>query len=126
VDFLNMAQVQEFLATGKPRLSQAELEALTAHLSARIQEVGQIQRFRPRYWKLVFLAQHKRESFPAVVVDELGNYPTLSLPDLQIQVRLPRHMLGDKIFPGMPVTVTFGRIDPLTNELKVLEAREAE
>ena len=126
VDFLNMAQVQEFLATGAPRLSLAELEALLPTLSARIQEVGQIQRFRPRYWKLVYLAQHKRESFPAVVVDDAGPYPTLALPDMQLQVRLPRGMLGDKAHPGLAVTVLFGRIDPLTNELKVLEAREAE
>ena len=48
------------------------------------------------------------------------------VPDLQLQVRLPRNMLGDKAHPGMAVTVLFGRIDPLTNELKVREAREAE
>jgi exoribonuclease II len=126
VDFLNMAQVQEYLATGAPRLSLAELEALIPTLSARIQEVGQIQRFRPRYWKLAYLAQHKREPFQAVVVDDLGPYPTLALPDLQLQVRLPRNMLGEKVHPGMAVTILFGRIDPLANELKVLEAREAE
>lgn len=126
VDFLNMAQVQSFLETGAPRLDRAGLEALLPHLSARIQEVGQVQRFRPRYWKLVYLAQHRREPFPAVVVDEAGPYPTLSLPDLQITVRAPRQMIGDKVHAGMAVNVTFGRIDPLTNELKVLEAREAE
>lgn len=125
-DFLNMAQVQDYLATGAPRLDLAALEAIVPHLSARIQEVGQIQRFRPRYWKLVYLAQHRKEPFPAVVVEDTGPYPTLSLPDIQITVRLPRNMLGEKLYPGMPVEVVFGRIDPLTNELKVLEAREAE
>jgi exoribonuclease-2 len=125
VDFLNMAQVQEYLTSGAPRLSLAELEALLPALSARIQEVGQIQRFRPRYWKLVYLMQHKRESFPAVVVDDVGPYPTLALPELQLTVRLPRNMLGEKAHPGLAVTVMFGRIDPLANELKVLEAREA-
>ncbi|MDO9632706.1 MAG: RNB domain-containing ribonuclease [Humidesulfovibrio sp.] len=126
VDFLNMAQMQEHLATGAPRLSLAELEAMLPTLSARIQEVGQIQRFRPRYWKLVHLLQHKRETFPAVLVDDNGPYPTLALPEMQLQVRLPRNMLGEKAHPGMAVTIQFGRIDPLTNELKVLEAREAE
>lgn len=126
VDFLNMAQLQSHLATGQPRLDRAGLEALIPALSARIQEVGQIQRFRPRYWKLAYLAQNRREPFPAVVVDDGGPYPTLSLPDVQITVRLPRNMLGDKVYPGMPAEVVFGRIDPLTNELKVLEAREAE
>lgn len=126
VDFLNMAQVQSFLETGAPRLDRAALEALIPHLSARIQEVGQVQRFRPRYWKLVYLNQHKREPFPAVVVEDAGAYPTLSLPELQITTRVPRAMLGDRVHLGMRFDVFFGRIDPLANELKVLEAREAE
>jgi len=126
VDFLNMAQVQSFLETGAPRLDKTALEALLPHLSARIQEVGQVQRFRPRYWKLVYLSQHKREPFPAVVVEDAGAYPTLSLPELQITVRVPRAMLGDRVHPGMRFDVFFGRIDALANELKVLEAREAE
>ncbi|MBA4358746.1 MAG: ribonuclease II, partial [Desulfovibrio sp.] len=109
VDFLNMAQVQSYLATGAPRLDRGQLEQLIPSLSARIQEVGQIQRFRPRYWKLAFLAQNRKEPFPAVVVDDYGPYPTLSLPDLQLTVRLPRNMLGEKAHPGMPVTVVFGR-----------------
>jgi len=126
VDFLNMAQVESFLDSGAPRLDRAGLESIIPHLSARIQEVGQVQRFRPRYWKLVYLSQHKREPFPAMVVDDAGPYPTLSLPDLQITVRLPRNMLGDRVQPGMRFDVFFGRIDPLANELKVVEAREAE
>jgi len=126
VDFLNMAQVQSFLETGAPRLDKAGLEAIIPHLSARTQEVGQVQRFRPRYWKLVYLSQHKREPFPAVVVEDAGPYPTLSLPDLQITTRVPRNMLGDRVQPGMRFDLFFGRIDALTNELKVVEAREAE
>lgn len=126
IDLINMAQVEAQLAAGSPRLDLSALEALVPHLSARNQEVGQVQRFRPRYWKLLYLAQHRKQPFQAVVVEDAGPYPTLSLPDLQITVRVPRNMLGEKIFPGMPVEVLFGRIDPLTNELKVLEAREAE
>ncbi|HWR04527.1 MAG TPA: RNB domain-containing ribonuclease [Humidesulfovibrio sp.] len=126
VDFLNMAQVQSYLETGAPRLDRAGLEAIIPHLSARTQEVGQVQRFRPRYWKLVYLSQHKREPFPAVVVEDAGPYPTLSLPELQITTRVPRSMLGDRVQPGMRFDLFFGRIDALTNELKVVEAREAE
>jgi len=126
VDFLNMAQVEGFLETGVPRLDKAALEAIVPHLSARIQEVGQVQRFRPRYWKLVYLSQHKREPFEAVVVDDNGPYPMLSMPNLQITVRTPRNMLGDRVQPGMHFLLFFGRIDALGNELKVIEAREAE
>jgi len=56
----------------------------------------------------------------------MGPYPMLSLPDLQITVRAPRNALGDRVQPGMRFQLFFGRIDPLTNELKVIEAREAE
>jgi exoribonuclease-2 len=126
VDFLNMAQVQSFLECGAPRLDAAAVDALIPHLSARIQEVGQVQRFRPRYWKLVYLAQRKRQPFPAVVVDDAGPYPTLSLPDVQITTRVPRSLLGDRVQPGMRFDLVFGRIDPLANELKVVEALEAE
>ena len=48
------------------------------------------------------------------------------MPDLQITVRAPRHILGDRVQPGMHFQLFFGRIDPLANELKVIEAREAE
>lgn len=126
VDFINMAQVQSFLECGAPRLDDAAVDALIPHLSARIQEVGQVQRFRPRYWKLVYLAQRKRQPFPAVVVDDADPYPTLSLPDLQITTRVPRNLLGDRVQPGMRFDIVFGRIDPLANELKVVEALEAE
>jgi exoribonuclease-2 len=124
-DLLNLGQVSAFLETGAPRLTAAELETLLPHLSARIQAVSQVQRFRPRYWKLVYLAQQGRRPHDAVLVDDSGPYPTLALPQYQINVRAPRQMLGDKLYPGQRFEVVFGRIDALTNELKVLEAREA-
>ena len=124
-DLINMAQASSFLATGAPRLDREALEALLPNLSGRIQAVSVIQRYRPRYWKLLFLAQHGRTPHPAVLVDDSGPYPTLALPQLQINVRAPRHMLGDKLYPGQRFDLVFGRVDPLTNELKVLEAHEA-
>jgi len=48
------------------------------------------------------------------------------MPELQITVRTPRNMLGDRVQPGMRFDLFFGRIDALSNELKVIEAREAE
>ncbi len=124
-DLINLGQVAAFLETGKPRLEAAELESLLPHLSARVQAVSQVQRFRPRYWKLVYLAQQGRTPHDAVLVDDSGPYPTLALPQYQINVRAPRQMLGDKLYPGQRFAVVFGRIDALTNELKVLEAQES-
>ncbi|WP_243546980.1 ribonuclease catalytic domain-containing protein [Pseudodesulfovibrio tunisiensis] len=123
-DFINMAQVQSFLETGEPRLDKEELDTLATHLGIRIQSVSQVQRFRPRYWKLVYLAAHKKELRSAVLVDESGPMATLAMPELQINVRLPKSMLGEKLLMGQRFQVRFSRIDPLTNEIRVAEALE--
>lgn len=123
-DLINSAQICGFLRDGVPAFDQDALEALLPGLNARIGQVSQVQRFRPRYWKLVHLAQHRREPQSAVLVEENGPYPSLSLPELQINVRAPRALLGDKLYPGQRFQLIFGRIDPLTNEIKISEALE--
>ncbi|HKI82175.1 MAG TPA: RNB domain-containing ribonuclease, partial [Pseudodesulfovibrio sp.] len=123
-DFINMAQVSSFLASGEPRLDRDQLDQLITHLNMRIQAVGAVQRFRPRYWKLVYLAKRRREFQPAVLVDEAGPMATLAMPHLQVNVRAPRKMLGDKLYPGQRFQINFSRIDPLTNEIRLSEALE--
>ncbi|MBG0791379.1 MAG: RNB domain-containing ribonuclease [Desulfovibrionaceae bacterium] len=123
-DFINMAQVGTFLATGSPRLDKEELDQLAIHLSMRIQAAGAVQRFRPRYWKLVYLAARRREFQPAVLVDEAGPMATLAMPHLQINVRAPKKLLGDKLYPGQRFLINFTRVDPLTNEIRLGEALE--
>jgi exoribonuclease-2 len=45
---------------------------------------------------------------------------------LQIFVRGPKKMFGDKIVPGQRYAVRLGKVDPLANEIHVLEALENE
>lgn len=123
-DLVNMAQVCTFLNDGTPRLGKDELDQLIVHLNMRIQAVGAVQRFRPRYWKLVYLAKRRREFQPAVLVDEAGPMATLAMPHLQINVRAPKKLLGDKLYPGQRFRINFSRIDPLTNEIRLSEALE--
>jgi exoribonuclease-2 len=123
-DFINMAQVCAFLASGEPRLDREELDQLITHLNMRIQAVSAVQRFRPRYWKLVYLAKRRREFQSAVLVDEAGSMATLAMPHLQVNVRAPKKMLGDKLYPGQRFQINFSRIDPLTNEIRLGEALE--
>ena len=123
-DFVNMAQVCSFLATGAPRLDKGELDHLAIHLGMRIKAVGAVQRFRPRYWKLVHLADRRKQYQPAVLVEENGPMAALAMPHLQINVRVPKKMLGDKLYPGQRFCINFSRIDPLTNEIRVGEALE--
>ncbi|WP_419785078.1 ribonuclease catalytic domain-containing protein [Pseudodesulfovibrio sp.] len=118
-DFINMAQVCSFLSTGTPRLDAEELDRLAMHLDIRIKAVGAVQRFRPRYWKLAYLAQNRKALQQAVLVEENGPMVTLSMPHIQVNVRVPRKMLGDKLYLGQQFQINFTRVDPLSNELKV-------
>jgi exoribonuclease-2 len=93
------------------------------HLTARTEAVGRIQRFRPRYWKLVYFRQNRKEQFEAVAVED-GQLVTLALPREQLYDRVPRQMLGDKIYPGQRFLVRLHKVNPLTNELRVAEAWE--
>ena len=126
LDFLNCAQVFSFLTSGQPRAGREELAALLPRLAARNEAAGQIQRFRPRYWKLLYLKQNMARDFPAVVVEDCGNLVSFSLPEVQIFVRAPKDMVGDKVAPGMRFCLRFGRIDPLTNELRVAAVLDEE
>ncbi len=123
VDLVNSAQVCSLLERGEPAFDRAALSALLPVLSARTQAVGQIQRFRPRYWKLLYLKQQKAPQ-RAMLLEDQGPYPTLAMPEMQINLRAPRKILGDKLHPGQVFELTFGRIDPLANEIKVIEALE--
>lgn len=123
-DFVNCAQVQEYLQTGEPRFDAHDLERLAPLISSRLGSVGQVQRFRPRYWKLAWLAAEKNRTVEAVVVEDGGAYPGLALEELQINLRAPKKLLGDKVYVGQRFQLRLGRVDPLTNELKVAEALE--
>jgi len=124
-DLVNLAQVDSLLRTGSPRWTRAEFSAKLPELSARIEAVGRVQRFRPRYWKLLYLKRLCRErTFEGVVVDFNGGFVSLSLPDVQIYVRATRDTLGDSVYVGQRFAVKLGKIDPLNNELRVFGAEE--
>jgi exoribonuclease-2 len=127
VDLINLAQLRQFLATKKPRWSRAELEQRLPDIGAQTEAAGRIQRFRPRYWKLLHLRQQCRtRTWTGIVVESGGQLVTLAVPDIQIYVRANREQLGEKIRPGQPFALRLGKVDPLTNELRVLEATEME
>ena len=127
VDFLNMAQTVSFLQNNIALWSKEELEKLLPYLNSRQTAVGQVQRFRPRYWKLVYFQQKVKEmTWLGVVVDASGQLVVLSLPREQIFVRAPRDILGDKVRIGQKFRLKLSKIDPLHNEIKVSKAEEWE
>jgi exoribonuclease-2 len=126
-DLVNLGQVESFLVSGVPKLTHDELVAKLPGVAARLDAVGQIQRFRPRYWKLCYMRDKCRErEFEAVVVEECGPVAVLSLMELQMYVRCGREALGGKTQEGQRFWLKLGKVDPLTNEFRVLAAREME
>ncbi|MBT8763505.1 RNB domain-containing ribonuclease [Desulfohalobiaceae bacterium Ax17] len=125
VDFLNLAQTITFLQKNIPLWSKEELEKLLPYLNSRQGAVSQVQRFRPRYWKLVYFQQKaKKMNWTGVVVDKSGPLVVLSLPREQILVRVARNIIGDKVRIGQKFKLRLGRVDPLHNEIKVIGAQE--
>ena len=126
-DLINMAQVESVLEAGAPRFTREEMAANLALVTSRMDAVGQMQRMRPRYWKLVFMREHCRErEFAATVVEDCGQFAAMTLTDLQLFVRCGRELLGANMQVGRAFLLRLGKVDPLTNEFRVLGAREAQ
>jgi exoribonuclease II len=124
-DLINVAQLFSVLRKGAPRFTRTELQGMLPALSARLDEISQIQRFRPRYWKLLYFKQQSsRRPWPAIVVDTGGSLVTMSLFSQQILVRGPKDLFGDGVRLGEEYLVFLGRIRPLHNEIGILKVRE--
>jgi exoribonuclease-2 len=126
-DFINMAQILAKL-TGQGRLlTKTELESLLPVLSSRAEMTGQVQRMRPRYWKNEYFRQnHKKMRWSGVIIDPGSNLVTIALPDMQLFLKAPRKIFGDKIRLGQRFSIRIGKVDPLAGEIKIVEAWEEE
>jgi exoribonuclease-2 len=126
-DFINMAQILARL-TGQGRLlHQNELETLLPLFSSRSELVGQVQRMRPRYWKYEYFRQnHKKIRWSGIIVESGSHLATIALPDLQLFLKAPCTIFGDKVRLGQRFSIRIGKVDPLNNEIKIVEAWEEE
>lgn len=124
-DLINLGQTLHVLEHGVARWSQEELDALLPPLNLRLEAVGRIQRFRPRYWKLLYFKQHDKQLFFGVVIDMNKHLVTVALPREQIFVRGPRKFFGDQVYIGERISVRLGRIDPLHNTIHILDVEDA-
>ena len=123
VDLVNQAQIAAALS-GSPGLNRAGLEKMLPLMNTRMGQVSRIQKFRPRYWKLLYFKQQaKHTTWSGVVVDNSGPV-VLSLPREQVLIRAPHDVFGGKTRIGQAFRLRLGKIDPLNNEIHVLEAWE--
>ncbi|MDR1685942.1 MAG: RNB domain-containing ribonuclease [Desulfovibrio sp.] len=128
-DLFNQGQIIRALLREQhltPPLSREETLALLPLISARADAAGQVQRWRPRYWKLLFFRRHgDKKWWDAVVAEENENFVVAALPWAQLTVRGRRRQFDEKIYPGMRIKVRLGKIIPLTGEIQILESAEA-
>ena len=124
VDFLNLAQIRSYLLGNPPLWEEGRMQSLLPHLSARSQAVGKIQKFRTRYWKLLYCQRWCNFSQWDGVILEGEDPVTVSLPREQLLLRAPKKLFGDKVHPGQRYRITLGKIDPLNNQIKIVDARE--
>ena len=124
-DLINELQILRFLeGVGFP-LSKEKMDELLPGFNSRISQVSQVQRFRTRYWKLVYLKQNcKNTTWRGIVVDNSGPFIVLSLPGELMLVRAGHDLFGGKTRLGQAFRLRLGKIDPLNNGISVLEAWE--
>lgn len=121
-DLLNEAQIINFLQTGQALWDAETLGRILENLLPNLEASTQVQKFRPRYWKLVYFRQKGDKCWwNGVITDENDNYATISLPEQGITVRGRRELFNERCGPGMHVSVRLGKIHPLYNEIQILE-----
>lgn len=124
-DLINAAQAASYLQSGTPRLDAERLSDTLTQLGMHIDAAGQVQRFRPRYWKLLYFRQRgDRSWWHAVITEENDMWVSVSLPQEQLYVRGRRNLFGERACPGQEVAVRLGKIDPLYNEIQILEVMD--
>ena len=123
-DMINETQIISLLRDGKPRWSKEELDTLLPLLNAHLDAAGQVQRFRPRYWKLLYFKQQGDRWWPAVITDENDAFVTVNMPKEQMIVRARRQFFGERTHPGQELEIRLGKVHPLQNDFQLLETRE--
>ena len=123
-DMINETQIITTLREGKPRWSREELDTLLPLLNAHLDAAGQVQRFRPRYWKLLYFRQQGDRWWPAVITDENDAFVTVNMPKEQMVVRARRQFFGERTHPGQELEIRLGKVHPLHNDFQLVETRE--
>jgi len=124
VDFLNMAQIDRALKKKDP-WPRDKLESLLPYLNMRMQEANKIQKYRTRYWKLLYLKRYsKKKMWQAIVVDKDPQCVTFVLPIEQLLIKTPKNLVLGEVFLGKRFRLRFNKIDPLNNQIKVQKIEE--
>lgn len=128
-DLVNEAQILNFLHQEKPYWDASELADLLTRFQFYADAVGQIQRSRPRYWKLLYFKQQAKImgdkcGFCGIVSEENDHFVSVTMPKEQMVVRGKRQVFGGKVMLGQELKLRLGKIDPLRGEISILNVEE--
>ncbi len=124
-DLVNEAQIVHILLHGEARYTAEALQQMLIALNMRLDATSQVQRFRPRYWRLSYLRQcGDKKWWDAIITEENDNYVSINVPSVQISLRGKRRLFGERAHPGQEVSVRIGKVHPLYNEVAILEAMD--
>lgn len=126
-DLVNEVQITSMLLRGAPRWTAEELNPLLTSINVALEAAGQVQRFRPRYWKLLYFRQQgDKVWWDGVITEENDAFVSVSLPEESIFLRGRRRLFDERACPGMAVRVRVGKVNPLYNEISIVEAMTSE
>ncbi len=131
-DLINEAQILHFLEHEENLFDDEKLSILLLHLNINLEPVMQVQRMRPRYFKLLYCKQESKKAsekgddyiWRGIVTEEHDNFCSIALPKEQIFLRAKKSYLPEKIMIGQELRVRLGKINPLKNEIQILGAEE--
>ncbi len=133
-DLVNEAQVLSYLEKGSAHFSKDELAQVLLHLNIHLDTVSQVQRMRPRYWKLLYCKQQSRKALEsgdgndyiwnAVITEENNHFVSLAFPSEQLFMRAKTSFFSGDVFVGQEIRVRLGKINPLKNEIQVIGVEE--
>ncbi|MBQ7617499.1 MAG: RNB domain-containing ribonuclease [Desulfovibrio sp.] len=126
-DLVNLAQIDSYLMSGQAYFSKEELGQVLNELNRSLERVLQVQRQRPRYWKLLYFKQQgDRVFWPGVITEENELFVMVYLPREAMNIRGKRALFGDRLSPGSKVKVRVGKVQPWWNEIQIVEAMPAD
>lgn len=124
-DMVNQAQILHLLQYEKYKWSLNELQTMLPYITSRLEFTNQIQRFRQRYWKLVYILQQDKNTWWSAIITEItDHYIVVNLPREQLMLRVRQKLFTITPEIGQSIYIRIGNIRPLHNEIHVLEVQK--
>ncbi|MBA7641927.1 Ribonuclease R [subsurface metagenome] len=121
LDIVMQRQIGNVLMKRGPFYDEKGLDEIRISVEPLIKESGRIKRNRIRYWVLRFLRQHRGESYPALVLDELKTKYRILLKDFLLVADLKREPRV-ALHPADQIRVQVKNADPWQDTLELAYA----